>query len=63
MEIQGSVDDNSRTTSKSLVYSDFTKLADKYEYFLFDCDGVLWLGAESIAGSFETLSYLMKKGK
>mgnify|MGYP001164378069 CR=1 FL=1 len=45
------------------TYSDFAVIAEKYDYFVFDCDGVLWLGAEQIPGSFPALNYLLSIGK
>ena len=47
----------------SNTYSDFAVIAEKYDYFVFDCDGVLWLGAEQIPDSFPTLNYLLSIGK
>ena len=43
--------------------SDFLKLAENYDYFLFDCDGVLWIGKKTIEGSFEALTHLLKLDK
>jgi ribonucleotide monophosphatase NagD (HAD superfamily) len=37
-------------------------LCEKYNYFILDCDGVLWQ-SEPIEGSFEALNYLQKSGK
>ena len=33
-------------------------LVKKYDYFLFDCDGVLWHGDSEIKGSFKALKYI-----
>lgn len=47
----------------SLTFSDFSDLANHYDYFLLDCDGVLWLGEKPIAHSFPALDYLISKNK
>lgn len=39
------------------------KLVDDFDVFLFDCDGVLWRGLETISGAVESLEQLRKKGK
>jgi len=44
-------------------FSKWKQLADSYDYFLFDCDGVLWVQTETIAGSFEALDYLIDNNK
>jgi phosphoglycolate/pyridoxal phosphate phosphatase family enzyme len=36
---------------------------EKYDAFLFDCDGVLWRGAELLPGSARTLALLRARGK
>ncbi|KAK2776033.1 hypothetical protein FQN53_002892 [Emmonsiellopsis sp. PD_33] len=36
---------------------------DKYDVFLFDCDGVLWSGDIIFEGTVETLEFLRRKGK
>lgn len=38
-------------------------LLDKYDYFLFDCDGVLWLGDHLLPHVTETLDMLKEKKK
>lgn len=38
-------------------------LIDQYDYFLFDCDGVLWLGDHLLPHVPETLSMLKEAGK
>lgn len=38
-------------------------LLDKYEYFLFDCDGVIWLGDHLLPSVVETLKLLKDKNK
>lgn len=39
----------------------FDDLVAQYDYFLFDCDGVLWHGADQIDGSFDALAKLQGK--
>ena len=39
------------------------QVEDKYDTFLFDCDGVLWRAGNPIPGTFELLQYLHSKGK
>lgn len=39
------------------------EIIDKYEYFLFDCDGVLWLGDHLLPSVKETLDLLRKAKK
>lgn len=36
----------------------YKALLDKYDTWLFDCDGVLWEGTRIIPGIIEVLSYL-----
>lgn len=38
-------------------------LIDSYDYFLFDCDGVIWLGDHLLPSVVETLALLKAKGK
>lgn len=38
-------------------------LLDKYDNFLFDCDGVVWLDETLIPGMLETIKYLQANGK
>jgi len=33
-------------------------LVRTYDYFLFDCDGVLWHGESEIEGAFKALKYI-----
>lgn len=35
----------------------------KLKVFLFDCDGVLWRGAQAIPRAMETVNYLKDNGK
>ena len=44
-------------------FSSFSTLLEKYDYFLFDCDGVLWELEKDIPGSFETLNRIKAAGK
>jgi HAD superfamily hydrolase (TIGR01450 family) len=39
------------------------RLADRYDGFLIDLDGVVWLGHEPLPGAVETLNELMDRGK
>lgn len=38
-------------------------LIDDHKYFLFDCDGVIWLDEKLIPGVLETINYIKSKGK
>lgn len=40
-----------------------TDILDKYDYFLFDCDGVIWLGDHLLPSVVETLALLKKHKK
>ncbi|GAA6061242.1 hypothetical protein JCM10212_002701 [Sporobolomyces blumeae] len=42
---------------------DYQSLVDRYDTFLFDCDGVIWEGDHVIGKSKETLDYLRSRGK
>lgn len=46
--------------TKEIQFSDFAQLAERYDYFLFDCDGVLWVGSKPVEHSFAALDYLIK---
>ncbi|CUM67133.1 uncharacterized protein PRCAT00004823001 [Priceomyces carsonii] len=48
-----------KINSKEIV----EELLDKYDYFLFDCDGVIWLGDHLIPLVAQTLDLLKKKNK
>lgn len=39
------------------------ELASRYEYFLFDCDGVLWNDKHHIGQSFRNIEWLESQGK
>ena len=40
------------------------EIAEKYEYFIFDCDGVLWHGEEIHVGqAFRNIEWLESIGK
>lgn len=43
--------------------SSFTELTDKYDTFIFDCDGVLWHTGLKLDKAFETLNALKEQGK
>jgi 4-nitrophenyl phosphatase len=44
-----------------LVPDDYSSLLDKYDTFLFDCDGVLWNGDTIVDGVKDVLSMLRSK--
>ena len=43
--------------------ADYAELIEKYDTFLFDCDGVLWNGEQVIQGAAEVMAYLRSKGR
>jgi 4-nitrophenyl phosphatase len=40
----------------------YASLIDKYDTFMFDCDGVLWNGNQLVDGVVEVLKFLRSKG-
>ncbi|SPO23997.1 related to PDR16 - protein involved in lipid biosynthesis and multidrug resistance / PHO13 -4-nitrophenylphosphatase [Ustilago trichophora] len=60
---------SSQSTDKQSAYtylqntSDYEDLLSKYDTFLFDCDGVLWSGDETIPGVVSVLEKLRQRGK
>lgn len=42
-------------TPKMSFSTNLEDLIEKYDYFLFDCDGVLWTGNNEIEGAFDGL--------
>lgn len=41
--------------------TEYAKLIEEYDTFLFDCDGVLWNGDHIIQGAAEVIRYLRSK--
>jgi len=41
--------------------AEYAKLIEKYDTFLFDCDGVLWNGEHVVQGAAEVMRYLRSK--
>ncbi|KAJ1647807.1 hypothetical protein J3B02_001529 [Coemansia erecta] len=48
---------------KLATRNDYKVLVDKYDTFLFDCDGVIWHGSKAIPNIQSTLSMLRSRGK
>ena len=44
------------------VAADYAELLDRYDTWLFDCDGVLWRGNTLIDGVLEVLDLLRSRG-
>ncbi|PVU98526.1 hypothetical protein BB559_001502 [Furculomyces boomerangus] len=49
--------------TKLASIEEYRKLVDSYDTFLFDCDGVIWLGSELIPGVKEVISFLKSSNK
>lgn len=41
----------------------YEELIDKYDTWMFDCDGVLWHGSTVIDGVVDVLKFLRSKGE
>lgn len=58
---------DTKTSSSAYKYlqstSDYEELLSKYDTFLFDCDGVLWSGDETIPHVVSVLQKLRQRGK
>jgi 4-nitrophenyl phosphatase len=44
--------------SDGRYFADLVDLVKHYDYFLFDCDGVLWHGDSEIKDAFKALRYI-----
>jgi 4-nitrophenyl phosphatase len=50
--------------NKRMNFTSVKELASKYDYFLFDCDGVLWHGENTQIGqAFKNIEWLESQGK
>jgi 4-nitrophenyl phosphatase len=52
-----------KVSTKLASLQEYKKVVDDYDAFLFDCDGVIWLGGYLIPGVKETLEYLQENNK
>ncbi|KAJ3989669.1 HAD-like domain-containing protein [Lentinula detonsa] len=50
-------------SSRLSTPSDYAQLLDKYDTWMFDCDGVLWQGDKLIDGAVEVLQLLRERNK
>jgi len=53
----------SQVAKKLSTKEEYSTLVDKYDTFLFDCDGVLWNGESVVDGVIDVLSMLRSKNK
>ena len=59
---EGAAEASTRTSTQSRQ-TNIMELAQNYDNFLFDCDGVLWSAESQIGTAFETLEELERMGK
>ncbi|CBQ69397.1 related to PDR16-protein involved in lipid biosynthesis and multidrug resistance / PHO13-4-nitrophenylphosphatase [Sporisorium reilianum SRZ2] len=60
---EGAADTTSSAYKHLQNTSDYEDLLSKYDTFLFDCDGVLWSGDDTIPGVVSVLQKLRQRGK
>lgn len=54
----------SMASSRKLSSSDdYAEILNRYDTWLFDCDGVIWSGDDKIAGAGEAVDLLRRQGK
>ena len=53
--------ETAKTKSHSPMMTTVTELAELYDIFLLDCDGVLWQGSNVIDRSFEVVNWLCQQ--
>eukprot|EP00357_Protocruzia_adherens_P003685 CAMPEP_0115014928 /NCGR_PEP_ID=MMETSP0216-20121206/26411_1 /TAXON_ID=223996 /ORGANISM="Protocruzia adherens, Strain Boccale" /LENGTH=293 /DNA_ID=CAMNT_0002384843 /DNA_START=109 /DNA_END=990 /DNA_ORIENTATION=+ len=51
------------TTQNAPIYTKFSDLTEKFDTFIFDCDGVLWTNFQPIGESPKVLNHLLDLGK
>jgi 4-nitrophenyl phosphatase len=52
----------SRTSQHLTTEEEYSRLLDKYDTFLFDCDGVIWTGPKLVPGITKVLDLLRSRG-
>lgn len=52
-----------RSSQRLTTAEEYRSLLDKYDTFLFDCDGVIWTGPTLVPGIKEVLTMLRKEGE
>ena len=50
-------------SSESRTIAGLQDLVDQYDCFLLDCDGVLYSGSKELGRAFDTIAWLLEKGK
>ena len=46
-----------------ITHTSIAALAEIYDIFLLDCDGVIWSGSQTIDRSFDVINWLVEQGK
>ena len=51
-----------RTSQHLTSAEEYAQLLDRYDTFLFDCDGVIWTGPKLVPGIAKVLDLLRSRG-
>lgn len=51
-----------RTSQHLTSAEEYAQLLDRYDTFLFDCDGVIWTGPKLVPGITKVLDLLRSRG-
>lgn len=52
-----------RSAQRLTKPEEYAELLDRFDTFLFDCDGVIWTGPTLVPGVTDVLTMLRAKGK
>lgn len=55
--------DMTRTSQTLTKVEEYAQLLDKFDTFLFDCDGVIWTGPKLVPGVTDVLNLLRSRGE
>jgi hypothetical protein len=55
--------DMTRTSQRLTKVEEYAQLLDKFDTFLFDCDGVIWTGPKLVPGVTDVLNLLRSRGE